>query len=272
MDISKGYLRLFRKILDWDWYDNPYVKALFIHCLVSANTKNKKWRDLTIKRGQFVTSYEKLAITNGLTIQQTRTALKQLQLTKEIEYQSTNQYTIITVNNWDFYQPDNILISNPTYTPPNKPKGGQLTTTNNTNSNSNTSYINISLSPKEEKITKEEREILTNYVKKNNLANKSIRAYVNTMIKNGDHIEIIEQIKTKKQTPTQTKTTIKTDLKKVTNKLLACYFIGKYGDYTDEDHPQEVLNVMEKFNIESFTAATTYVHEYKEKENGKNKS
>ena len=131
MDISKGYLRLFRQILDWEWYDNPNVKVIFIHCLLCANTKAKKWRDMTIKRGQLVTSYEKLAAANGLTNQQTRTALKSLQLTNEIEYQSTNQYTVITVKNYNMYQPYNIQKTMADAYPNNKPNAGQITTTNN---------------------------------------------------------------------------------------------------------------------------------------------
>lgn len=80
MDIQRGYIRLFRAIEDWEWYDNPFVTKIFIHCLIKANEKQKQWRDLTLKRGQFVTSYEKLAASNGMTIQQTRTALKSLHL------------------------------------------------------------------------------------------------------------------------------------------------------------------------------------------------
>lgn len=196
MDISKGYLRLFRQILDWEWYDNPYVKAIFIHCIISANNKPKKWRDLNLKKGQFVTSYEKLAAANGITIQQTRTALKNLQSTCEIEYQSTNQYTVITVKNYNLYQPDNIQKSKADIRPDNKPKGGQVTTTNNIDIYSNNNIISLS---NKNKISKEEREILNNYVKKNNLAKTSVRAYVNAMVRNGDHLEILEKAKQKAQ-------------------------------------------------------------------------
>lgn len=193
MDISRGYVRLFRQIDEWEWYDNPFVKAIFLHCLIKANDKAKKWRDLTLKRGQFVTSYEKLAASNGITIQQTRTALKQLQLTNEIEYQSTNQYTVITVKNFNLYQATNtqkIKADNP---PTNKQNEGQVTTTNNIYKDTNNIY-NISLSNKE-KISKDEREILTNYVKREKLAKSSVRAYVNAMIKNGDYIDILKEEK-----------------------------------------------------------------------------
>lgn len=193
MDISKGYLRLFRQMLDWEWYDNPNVKVIFIHCLLCANTKEKKWRDIILKRGQFITSYEKLAASNGLTNQQTRTALKQLQLTHEIEYQSTNQYTVITVKNFNLYQADNTGKFKADTPPNNKRKGGQVTTTNNTNSN--TSYINSSSSSSIEekisKLTEEEEEILKNISKRNGV--KYFRRWLKKVIENNDHISLIAE-------------------------------------------------------------------------------
>lgn len=265
MDTQKGYLRLFRKFIDWEWYDNPYIKAIFIHCIINANIKNKKWRNLTIKRGQFVTSYEKLAVANGLTNQQTRTALKQLQLTNEIEYQSTNQYTIITVKNWDLYQPDNIQKTTPTTPPNNKPRGGQLTTTNNTNSN--TSYINSSSSSSKEeifeKISKEEEEILKNISKKNGI--KYFRPWLRKILINGDYIKLLEDEKQKKTKKENISSNIQSDFKKVKTKLHACYFIGKYADSVGDNHPKEVIAIMEKYQIDSYTAATEYYYNNKEK-------
>ena len=198
MNISRGYVRLFRQIDEWEWYDNPYVKAIFLHCLIKANDKAKKWRDLSLKRGQFVTSYEKLAAANGITIQQTRTALKQLQLTNEIEYQSTNQYTVITVKNFNLYQGTNTQKTKADNPPTNKQNGGQVTTTNNNididnNINTHTKEKNnVCVLPK---ISKEEREILKNYARKSKATN--ITAYVHTLIANGGYLEILEQEKAK---------------------------------------------------------------------------
>ena len=104
---NEGWISLYRKFLEWEWYDYPTVKIVFLHCLLSANHKNIKWRDIVIKRGQLVTSYEKLATLNGLTVQQVRTALEKLQSTHELTYQSTSQYSIITVKNYNLYQDSN---------------------------------------------------------------------------------------------------------------------------------------------------------------------
>ena len=195
MDIQRGYIRLFRQFEDWEWYDNPLTKAIFIHCLLKANDRAKKWRDLTVKRGQFVTSYEKLAAANGMTIQQTRTVLKQLQSTNEIEYQSTNQYTLITIKNYNLYQASNIQKLDPDIIPTNKQNGGQVTTTNN---NSINTSINISSSSSIEEFEKfyknleeEEEETLKIFSKKEKI--KCFRPWLRKIYNNGDYEEVKKQ-------------------------------------------------------------------------------
>lgn len=195
MDISKGYLRLYRQILDWEWYDNPFVKAIFFHCLISANNKTKEWRDLKLKRGQFVTSYEKLAASNGMTIQQTRTALKQLQLTHEIEYQSTNQYTVITVKNYNLYQADNIQKFEADTTPNNKRKGKQVTTTNNIDNTKEYIYNSSSSSKEEIKLTEEEEEFLKKFSKRVDRKIKNYRLWRQKVIESGGYLDILKEEK-----------------------------------------------------------------------------
>lgn len=197
MDIQRGYIRLFRAIEDWEWYDNPFVTKIFIHCLIKANEKQKQWRDLTLKRGQFVTSYEKLAASNGMTIQQTRTALKSLQSTNDIEYQSTNQYTVITVKKYNLWQAINMRKNEADTIPDNKRKGEQVTTTNNNIYNTK-EYIYLSSSIEKKstnKVSDDEREILKNYVKRNKLAKTNLRGYVKKIIDNGDYLDILKEEK-----------------------------------------------------------------------------
>lgn len=105
--MNDGYVYIHRKIVDWEWYDDINTRALFLHLIFVANWKDRKWRGVSIKRGQRLTSYSKLADETNLSIQQTRTALDNLQSTGEITRESTSQYTIITVKNYDMYQQDN---------------------------------------------------------------------------------------------------------------------------------------------------------------------
>lgn len=98
------YLKLYYKLLEWEWYTNPNVMRLFIHCLLKANRYEKKWQGITIKAGSFVTSYENLAFETGLTVRQVRTAIEKLKTTNELTHKGHSQYSIITVNNWNLYQ------------------------------------------------------------------------------------------------------------------------------------------------------------------------
>ena len=93
-----------RKILEWEWYTEPKTAHLFIHCLLRANFKTRKFRSLLINRGQFITSRSKLSIETGLTEQEVRTALKHLILTNELTKQNVGAFTIITVNKYNEYQ------------------------------------------------------------------------------------------------------------------------------------------------------------------------
>ena len=96
----EGFIQLHRKIMCWDWYDDLNTFKLFIHCLLKANHKDKNWRGNTVKRGTFITSTEKLSKETGLTIQQVRTSLKKLEKTSEINKQTTNLNTCISMVNY----------------------------------------------------------------------------------------------------------------------------------------------------------------------------
>lgn len=102
-----GYIRLNRKILEWEWYTDKNTKILFIHCLLKANWKDGRFLGHDIPRGSFATSVNSLADETGLSIQQTRTALAHLQSTGEITIKTSSKYSVVTVVNYDLYQDDN---------------------------------------------------------------------------------------------------------------------------------------------------------------------
>ena len=99
-----GYVKLFRKLADWEWYKVKNTKDLFIHCLIKANYQDKKYKGRIINSGSFVTSYSKLADELGLTTQEIRTAIRNLRRTQNITCETTNQDSTITVLNWALYQ------------------------------------------------------------------------------------------------------------------------------------------------------------------------
>lgn len=109
------YIKLYRKILNWEWYSDPCTRGLFEHCLLKANWKDGEWKGYKYKRGQFITSLPTLSEELGFSVQNVRTALKRLKSTGEITDWHDNKVRIITVINYDKYQgvnsPANSLLT-----------------------------------------------------------------------------------------------------------------------------------------------------------------
>lgn len=98
------HIKLFRKLLNWEWYTDINTKTLFIHCLLKANWKAGSWHGYKYDRGQFITSLPTLARETGLTERQVRTALKHLKATGEVTDWHDNKIRIITVLSYNKYQ------------------------------------------------------------------------------------------------------------------------------------------------------------------------
>jgi CTP-dependent riboflavin kinase len=99
-----GFVKIYRSLLEWEWWDDINTFRLFMTILLLANWKEKKWHGKTIARGSLWTSLDTLSKESGLTIQQTRTALEHLKSTGEITDQSTNDGRLITVENYSKFQ------------------------------------------------------------------------------------------------------------------------------------------------------------------------
>jgi len=100
----KGWIILHRQMVNWEWYDDLPTFRLFVHLILTANHKPRKWKGKCIGRGQKLTSRAKLAEETGLSEQQIRTCLNRLKSTGEITIDSTNKETVISICNYDTYQ------------------------------------------------------------------------------------------------------------------------------------------------------------------------
>jgi hypothetical protein len=100
----KGYIKLHRTILDWEWYKDTNTKILFIHLLLNACFDRCKFMGVYMLRGQYITSMSRLSNELGLTSRQLRTAISRLKKTKEINVKTTNKFTLFTVCNYENYQ------------------------------------------------------------------------------------------------------------------------------------------------------------------------
>lgn len=98
------FIKIYRKMLNWEWYTDVNTTKLFLHCLLRANWKPGRWRGYKYDRGQFITSLAKLSKETGLTVRQVRTALEHLIETGEVTSKNFPRFRIITVLAYDDYQ------------------------------------------------------------------------------------------------------------------------------------------------------------------------
>lgn len=121
--LERGYVKLFRTFLNWEWYSDINASRVFLHLLLVANHEPSKWRGIDVNRGQRITSRANLSKETGLSEMEVRTALNKLKRTGELSIQTTNKYTVITINNYNKYQGDNQQNTN------HQPTNNQLLST-----------------------------------------------------------------------------------------------------------------------------------------------
>lgn len=98
------YVKISRKILDWEWYTDINTKVLFLHILLKANWKPGRFQGTEVPRGSLATSQQNMAAETGLTVKNVRTALKHLENTGEVAVSRHPKFSVITVKNYNQYQ------------------------------------------------------------------------------------------------------------------------------------------------------------------------
>lgn len=109
-----GWIKLHRKFDKWEWRDKPDMVSLFLHILMEANYEERKWHGITIKRGQCVFGRKKWSIALGISERSLRTCLERLKSTNELTIETTNQFSILTVVNYQQYQDEFIETTSKT--------------------------------------------------------------------------------------------------------------------------------------------------------------
>lgn len=129
MSDQLGWIKIHRSILDWEWYKDINTKILFLHLLLKANHKEKKYQGFLIKRGQLLTGRSQLSNELGLTERQIRTSLTKLKTTSEVTIETNTKGSVITIVNYDSYQ----IVEDER--PATSPQSDHGTTTNKNNKN-----------------------------------------------------------------------------------------------------------------------------------------
>jgi hypothetical protein len=102
--MDNTFIKLSRKIQSWRWYQDANTMRVFVHILLNANVYDHDFENITVKRGQWVTSVSKISEQLNISTRSIRTALNHLKSTNEVAIKTTSKYSIITVKNYNQYQ------------------------------------------------------------------------------------------------------------------------------------------------------------------------
>lgn len=95
-----GFIKLSRKILGWDYHDEPVVFTVWIHLLLLANWEDKR----AVKRGEVLITQDLLAHMCGISRTTVIRCLKKLEESGEIKISANNKRTKITIIKYSLYQ------------------------------------------------------------------------------------------------------------------------------------------------------------------------
>jgi hypothetical protein len=123
-----GYIKLFRKLTEWEWYDDANTFRVFIHLLLNASFEANSWQGIALQPGQLITGRKRLAKELKLSERQIRTSLNRLKSTNEIAIKTTNKFSVVTICKWEDYQSEG-EAKRPAKRPAKEPTNDQQTTT-----------------------------------------------------------------------------------------------------------------------------------------------
>ena len=100
------YIKLYRKMTDWEWYDDTNCVRVFLHLMLKANWNESTYKGYDIPRGSIVTGRKALSEQLGLSEQTIRTTIKKLVNSQSINQQVTSKFSILSVCQYDTYNPE----------------------------------------------------------------------------------------------------------------------------------------------------------------------
>lgn len=104
-----GYVRVSRRMLNWEWFSDGNTFHVFMFLLLSASKDKCNWRGMELEKGQVFTSYSKIAVATGLTVDDVKNAITNLVSTGEVTMNELNEGKptediIVSVSKYSDYQ------------------------------------------------------------------------------------------------------------------------------------------------------------------------
>ena len=104
MKSDRGYIKLYRSYIDWEWFSDYKTAHLWTYLLCRAQWEDTRWRGILIRRGQLLESLPNIALKTGMTVRSVRTALNHLKSTGEVTDEVTGFGRLITIVKYEEYQ------------------------------------------------------------------------------------------------------------------------------------------------------------------------
>ena len=107
--MEKGYIKLYRKIVEHKIFFNGEHLKIFIFILANASYQDREWKTrdgdkIHIKKGEFISSISKISEQTKSTVSTVRRAIEKMKKTGILTSRTTNKYTVFQVQKWEQYQ------------------------------------------------------------------------------------------------------------------------------------------------------------------------
>lgn len=103
----EGWIKLHRKSIKNGWLKNHKLWTFWCYCLLKASGVDSQtlenYNQVKLKRGQFIFGLKKASKEIRMSVQSIRTCITFLESSGNINKQSNNQFSIITVLNYNVY-------------------------------------------------------------------------------------------------------------------------------------------------------------------------
>lgn len=106
----EGWVKLHRKLIKSEVFENEKLLKVFVWCMIKATRHSKEQvvgaNRINLLPGQFVTGRRKAAMELGMKESTANNYLKRLEAMQMIHLNCNSRFTIVTIENYSFYQDD----------------------------------------------------------------------------------------------------------------------------------------------------------------------
>lgn len=107
--MEEGWIKVYRKMKEWTWFNDRYTLHLFMYLLLSVNREDGECNGIKVKAGSLVTNLQQLSETLDMSVNYVKRSIRNLVETGELEVMAQNvnsRWRVFIVKNWSKYQFD----------------------------------------------------------------------------------------------------------------------------------------------------------------------